>query len=108
MMTKVPLADVLWRAANEHLSDGYAYNSETWVPSCCAVMQVLRPKWAHSLKSLHEQAKKMPAFIFLKSLGCSTHSLALRGREDSQGVRYMWLLLAMYVDEDEQIMVEGE
>ncbi len=92
------LADVLWDAANVHLS---ADNFSAWEKqidyfSCCAV------EYAAGDGDL--EAKR-----FLKSLGCDTASttsfLSFRPGIQRQGVRYMWLLLAMHVAEDEGIEI---
>ena len=105
---KKKLADVLWEAANVHLwsgdEDGMSFIGKVDDYSCNSVAYALgleRGKYEH------------PAFPFLYSLGCTSSALAfmricgITTRDaESQGVRYMWLLLAMHVAEDEGIMVE--
>jgi hypothetical protein len=104
---KVALADVLWQAANEWLvSPLERHEPGKWLGSCCAVMTVLAPTWYLRGATLHEAAKSLPAFWFLKDLGCDTHTQAMQWQEDPQGVRYMWLLLAAHVAEDEGIEIE--
>lgn len=89
-MKKVKLADVLWDAANKHLSPDSGY-------SCFAVWDAIGD-WMDT-DEVHD---------FLMELGCRTGTVMnefpvgpLR-----QGVRYMWLLLAMHVAEDENIEIE--
>jgi hypothetical protein len=108
-VSRVALADVLWDAANLYLVPPQAYNwsdKSQWPGSCCAVMQAIRPDWFERDVSLHGQADGMPEFDFLRSLGCETHTTEMNRQKDSQGVRYMWLLLAMHVAEDEGIEIE--
>lgn len=102
------LADVLWEAANVFLFPPSFDDASPhqWSPSCCAVMQAISPRWASRQEGLHKLAKKMPAFKFLAQLGCDTHNFAMRDQKDPQGARYMWLLLAMHVAEDEGIEIE--
>jgi hypothetical protein len=103
MSTKRMLADVLWEAANVHLrspeGDGH------WGPSCCAVAVAAGVEWGDV--SLHEVARHSPVFRFLAELGCTTRTQAYCDWEEAeiepQGIRYMWLLLAMHVAEDEGI-----
>jgi hypothetical protein len=100
-MTKRMLADVLWEAANVHLSphDSYGWNGYT----CCAVACAI------NLRDEYEYAEETEALKFLATLGCNTgsHGNVLTALfdegEERQGVRYMWLLLAMHVAEDEGI-----
>jgi hypothetical protein len=107
MKRKVALADVLCDAANEHLSHDMKWPSCSGTPyyySCSAV-------W-------HAQGKEnygelLPGIAdFLEKLGCETGAMGLfsefKGGEERQGVRYMWLLLAMHVAEDEGIEIEVE
>ena len=98
-MTKRLLADVLWRAANERLWDGrgdYSHREYVWRFSCDAV--------GCDGVTLMERRS---AFNLLQELGCCTGSLDLFSEfadgKKRQGVRYMWLLLAMHVAEDEGI-----
>jgi hypothetical protein len=103
--SKRALADVLWEAANVHLLDPYENNmrGNVWGSSCCAVAEAIGLEW--DKRGLHDEARGNPVFEFLRSLGCDTHSFALCHTDDTQGVRYMWLLLAMHVAEDEGLTV---
>lgn len=90
-MAKRMMADVLWDAANEHLDCGepYSLNGEH---SCCAAAAAA-DDWAPSEDVIG----------FLRALGAPRHGyswIAFRPPQ-RQGVRYMWLLLAMHVAEDE-------
>jgi hypothetical protein len=104
--SKRALADVLWEAANVWLCppDEVMSRFRQWSPSCCAVAEAIGLRWGAC--SLHEAAEGNPVFEFLRSLGCTTHShKQLPDMADLQGVRYMWLLLAMHVAEDEGLTV---
>lgn len=104
-MRKRMLADVLWDAANKWLfpdESGY-YAPLQWF-SCNAVGVALDSgEWVSAFTRNPEVAN------FLKGLGCNVHSNQCFREYDSgevrQGVRYMWLLLAMHVAEDEGITV---
>jgi hypothetical protein len=95
------LADVLWEAANTYLCpDGKARGK--YEPYSCAAVSMAFPgqPW-----SFPDSARR-----FLRSLGCDTDSLALlhpafEFSPEAQGIRYMWLLLAMHAAEDEGIEV---
>ena len=100
---KRPLADVLWEAANVHLRpcEGY-YDSALSKFSCDAVRS----------ETNHDTVKWVCAWMsrcmgFPKD-AYDTFDLFDDFEEgnERQGVRYMWLLLAMHVAEDEGIMVE--
>lgn len=101
---KVKLADVLWEAANKRLWDG---DGQPWLQhyqntySCCAV--------ADACGDLPDEET---ALRFLRRLGCPVRSEAQKfGTQDPkarQGARYMWLLLAMHVADDEGIEIEVE
>lgn len=102
---KVALADVLWSAANVRLWDGtgtyWDYPDECgYTCDCIAVAMGLE-----GYCDLPEQINE-----WLRSLGCrsSVESYTFKQRfgDKRQGVRYMWLLLAMHVAEDEKIMIE--
>jgi hypothetical protein len=101
-MKKVKLADVLWDAANERLWAGcgrYEFGKDgTWQYSCDAVTTQFDPVLRTEIKR------------FLIALGCDTESIELftsyAGGRQRQGVRYMWLLLAMHVAEDENLEIE--
>jgi hypothetical protein len=98
------LADVLWEAANERLSPVYHNEPAGMDPfSCNAVGLAVRRCTFETKDRIHD---------FLRSLGCSGHAgqMALisgleHGEEALQGCRFMWLLLAMHVAEDEGITV---
>jgi hypothetical protein len=100
---KVKLADVLWEAANERLWEGVRYDygvSGKWRFSCDAVNTSLSWNLKQATRS------------FLRDLGCDIESIHMfeEHREGTrrQGVRYMWLLLAMHVAEDENVEIEVE
>lgn len=96
-MTK--LADVLWDAANNWLQpDG---ENSPWHEgySCAAVQHAC----GGGLRADRARA-------FLRELGCNTDSYTLLHAPwafsaRSQSVRYIWLLLAMHVAEDEGIEI---
>lgn len=104
-MKTVPLADVLWTAANEHL-----HHERHMSASCCCVYAA---QFGHSWGLVHDTWKaavrQSSAVRFLRALGCPVGSNEAFKRyrvADLQGARYMWLLLAMHVAADEKIMVE--
>lgn len=109
MTTKVPLADVLWEAANRHLlsNDWSAKSDDRASPySCDAVLFALQAATYYRHYTAWGEV-----INFLIDLGCQTgsyHAFAKTAPTKRQGARYMWLLLAMFVAEDEQIMVEVE
>jgi hypothetical protein len=92
------LADVLWGAANERLSSGdHDRTGHTW--SCHALYAAM---YGDDWRFPEE------ADAFVTSLGCvpdESHFSEYRGGADRQGARYMWLLLAMHVAEDEGIEI---
>ena len=105
MKRKVKLADVLWRAANERLDPiGLVWECPPLEHySCCAVARVIDS----TTDCLPPKVDK-----WIGGLGCDTGSDGFswdfeRGSV-RQGVRYMWLLLAMHVAEDEGIEIEVE
>jgi hypothetical protein len=96
------MADVLWEAANLFLAasprEMATKNQELYSCPCVALA-------ANGTAFLTSNVRD-----FLESLGCDTYSASLfhsawKHTEKSQGVRYMWLLLAMHVAEDEGITV---
>lgn len=105
-MKTVALADVLWTAANEQLSDGDGSWGGHLDFTCCAIGAALGMDYITEWQSV----KQHRAVRFLAELGCPTGSLNAFNEfslgEIRQGVRYMWLLLAMHVAEDEGIMLE--
>jgi hypothetical protein len=101
-MAKVPLADVLWKAANEHLAhDAESDDGDRYGYSCAAIAT-----------ALGDSAIRGEPRDFICSLGCEPASFTLfskyafRFTARTQGLRYLWLLLAMHVAEDEKLMVE--
>lgn len=90
-MKTVPLADVLWTAANKHLG---AVETKY---SCFAVWD-----------ACDDNAAEEIATNFLRSLGVETGTVMewFPIGPVRQGVRYMWLLLAMHVAADEGLTVE--
>jgi hypothetical protein len=100
MTKKRMLADVLWDAANKHLSanNELNYQEQRDYFSCVAVeFSCGNFKTACTAKE------------FLQKLGCPTDSamqfLQFREGAQRQGIRYLWLLLAMHVAEEEGITV---
>lgn len=94
-MSKRMLADVLWEAANESLS---VHGRGRLEFSCLAALEVAKAGYGGG-----------KVLELLTSLGCSCYDNRFtfgqpRGPK-RQGVRYMWLLLAMHVAEDEGITV---
>ncbi len=111
-MAKRLLADVLWEAANVRLSEDYDVNDAPKA-TCCAVFWAEHGvEWwsRHRGQQWKTAAKKSDGVQFLKGLGCPVGSSSAFERfeegEERQGVRYMWLLLAMHVAEDEGIEIE--
>lgn len=106
-MTKRMLADVLWKAANEHLSADHK-DGKRRVYSCEAVAAACGTLWSRDWEDLQETIP----LRFLHGLGCNTNSLSSHVTADfpsgpeRQGVRYMWLLLAMHAAEDEGVEIE--
>jgi hypothetical protein len=106
---KVALADVPWTAANKwlHPTCTRAWGFETdgrpaW--SCHDIQAALTgraPKYSFDTSQVGR------AWDFVRALGCDCGPHRWPQRDEGlQGVRYMWLLLAMHVAEDEGIMVE--
>lgn len=102
---KRALADVLWDAANKHLSVDQWDTRTSAEYSCWAV--------EHALGLVHTVTKPRAPYLdaleFLQKLGCrvseeATFSVTRGGKR--QGVRYMWLLIAMHVAADEGIEVD--
>jgi hypothetical protein len=106
---KVALADVLWSAANEWLhprsSHGWAAQNQgltTW--SCHAIQAALTGK---APADVFDPPQERDGWEFIRGMN-GGDGLAIRymDGDDPQGVRYMWLLLAMHAAEDENIYVE--
>lgn len=105
---KRKLSDVLWEAANVHLcTDGFYDNGKEKF-SCYAALRATKESFVCAFDRYNESE----TIVFMRKLGCDFHSTAWGKVEEEleseqmQGVRYMWLLLAMHVAEDEGIMVE--
>lgn len=110
MRKTVKLADVLWTAANKHLAPEWA-NNEVREYSCEAVAEACgfriggcgMERWENFLAS-------NAAITYLRKLGVNPDSGTsldnFRSGTVRQGGRYMWLLLAMHVAEDEGIEIE--
>lgn len=95
-MTK--LADVLWDAANKRLWDGYTHVGGKTC-SCHAAYESADPAFWRCCGPINR---------FFSELGCDcyqSHFKEFREGPRRQGVRYIWLLLAMHVAEDEGIEI---
>jgi hypothetical protein len=109
MTKKRMLADVLWEAANERLSPNDIETVGNVRATCCAAWWAEhgREWWMYQSREWRAAARESQAVQFLKQLGCRVGSSAAFNSfdpgEERQGVRYMWLLLAMHVAEDEGI-----
>jgi hypothetical protein len=104
-MAKRQLADVLWEAANRWLThNGFLHGFDQWF-SCNAIETALGGPndWIGAFRRFPDVE------AWLVELGCPVHSnwalTEFNAGEERQGVRYMWLLLAMHVAEDEGITV---
>jgi hypothetical protein len=104
MNTKHTLADVLWEAANELLSSGDdAHHGSNY--SCDACRAAI---FSRGLSYEHVRA----VGAFFEQLGLSSPLSNFDAFADfakgevRQGVRYMWLLLAMHVAQDEGLEIE--
>jgi hypothetical protein len=100
----VALADVLWTAANTYLSPVYiplGIKDDRYEFSCHAFNRALHGG-ADDLNCGNDFLDDLGLSFFYSD--CDTW----RGHKEGglQGVRYMWLLLAMHVAEDEGVMVE--
>lgn len=98
-MTKRMLADVLWEVANDRLWSG-TDDGKGWCKFTCDALRV------------HGFDVKESAIMFLETIGFPRNAedrydlfSAWSEGEERQGVRYMWLLLAMHVAEDEGLTV---
>lgn len=112
-MTKRMLADVLWEAANERLLNRRSsWEEPTLEYSCNAAIAAERgPKFERpDIRGYHQGKVSCRAADFLAELGCDPGSAnGFHGVPTHlvQGARYMWLLLAMHVAEDEGIEVSA-
>jgi len=102
------LADVLWEAANVHLEstpNGY----RQWSCNAALVAEGLLTLEIFSNGKFEGRRDRSKSDKFLRSLGCDTRTDAPQFPgffgQQLQGVRYMWLLLAMHVAEDEGIEI---
>jgi hypothetical protein len=109
MKKKVKLADVLWEAANRYLALGVSSEEPPYEFSCPAITCALNNG---ATVYLSVKADNEYVHNWLRSLGCESDSWScfkgFAAGEERQGVRYMWLLLAMHVAEDEGIELEVE
>ena len=100
-MTKRLLADVLWQAANRHISvDGTAHYPEEY--SCHAAMC---SEFGRNWRAMNYADSVVVKF--LSTLGCDPNSAGFNNSygRGIQSMRYMWLLLAMHVAESEGIEI---
>lgn len=96
-MKKRPLSEVLWEAANVHLSAEFHPN------------YFRQTRWSCLAANLAETGNSNlcgKAYWWLIDQGADLNEINDAPEQDRQGVRYMWLLLAMHVAEDEGITVE--
>lgn len=105
---RVALADVLWEAANVHLHTGSSKRGGLGYSFSCHAVEIALNGKLPSLFTLDTDAPYEP-WPFMRELGCGQsvdvlHSF--KSMEEEQGVRYLFLLLAMHVAQDEQIMIE--
>lgn len=109
---KKKLADVLWEAANTCLPAHSSFDLASY--SCNAALRAefhgIPMKAAKDEIGQRVNRHGSVTHQFLNDLGCTRSPLGGFGKHEPgeirQGVRYMWLLLAMHVAEDEGIMVE--
>lgn len=104
-MRKVALADVLWEAANKYLS---VNGRQVWPLNATYTCDALsRPLGGYGHLDLPPRVAK-----WLKALGCDPKHDGYRFEAPAgrvrQGVRYMWLLIAMHCAEDEGIYITVE
>lgn len=108
--TARPLADVLWEAANVWLHPtarkGWAsdlHGLTSW--SCHAIEAALKGRAPTDYFHTYQGGA---AWEFIRSMNGGAYlDSALMMARDTQGVRYMWLLLAMHAAEDEGITVDA-
>jgi hypothetical protein len=112
-MKKRLLADVLWEAANRWLATGPTSFHEAPLEYSCNAAIAAENHGRDTREAIYEThagRRKSSAMRFLGDLGCDAHharpwgSLRIASAR-IQGVRYMWLLLAMHVAEDEGLTV---
>ena len=105
-MKKRMMADVLWEAANKHLCHAYANSFCKW--SCNAALKAENPLLISEHRISDRKRRASATDKFLKSLGCQTGGhvgkfLNYPEGPERQGVRYLWLMLAMHVAKDEKV-----
>ena len=105
-MKKRMMADVLWKAANVHLTHGDANSFCKW--SCNAALKAENPRLITDYGIDNYKRKASATDKFLTSLGCQSggHVGKFRNYPEGaarQGVRYLWLMLAMHVAKDEKV-----
>ena len=92
---KRPLADVLWEAANVHLADDQGQTMEELF--ICFSIERVEGRFKGPARRWYENDFGVP-YHYIQTIP--------RGVKGHQGIRYMLLLLAMHVAEDEGVMVE--
>jgi hypothetical protein len=99
------LADVLWRAANKHLTHTYYGGRDSQTKFSCNAAALAESNGLSECPS--EEVMR-----FVTEAGCNGSAMQLElisdqpnGSDALQGIRYMWLLLAMHVAEDEGIEI---
>ncbi len=105
-MKKVALADVLWNAANTYLSPvaiPLGIKGDRYAFSCHAFNRALHGDH-NDLNCGNDFLDDLGLLFFYSD--CDAWAGLKEAR--LQGVRYMWLLLAMHVADDEGIMIEVE
>lgn len=117
MTKRFRLADIIWEAANNELWDGSMGWPRREKYSCCAVLSVIekRMNWKGWGESGYDWAaleklnyKKEKAQDFLKKLGCPITRVSrfyTSSDRVRQGRRYMWLLLAAQIAEEQDVWI---
>lgn len=99
------LSDLLWKAANEHLWDGKGAPPLSYREafSCCAVFDAANDALPDGAARYGDDW--WPARDFLADLGCPTASLSafsdFANGPERQGARYLWLIFAAMIAEEE-------
>jgi len=94
---KVALADVLWDAANVHLWDGREGKYFKQFYSCRAIEKAENDFHYRQSRLWYEHDFGVP---------CDYGDTLTGSFKENQAVRYMLLLIAMHVAEDEGVMIE--
>lgn len=114
-MKKVFIADILWSAANEYLNDypGNHHLSDycgdiTSQYSCDAIDSAICVVAITSTECnfIGDGIKWFLESLGFPQIGSGFHVFNHVDTEERQGVRYMWLLLAMEVAQDENLFIE--